>query len=99
MTFDEVFKRFAQKSPLAVMAQWVMQHALSPEWLNGLFEQHRERQYTRQLLFSTEVEMMALVALGLRPSLHAAAQANEQLPVSVAALYDKINHTEPELVR
>jgi IS4 transposase len=97
--FDEVFKRFARKSPLAVMAQLVMQQALSPEWLNGLFEQHRERQYTRQLLFSTEVELMGLVALGMRPSLHAAAQANEELPVSLAALYDKVNHTEPELVR
>jgi hypothetical protein len=63
VTFDEVFKRFAKKSPLAVMAQLVMQQALSPEWLNSLFEQHRERQYTRQLLFSTEVELMALVAL------------------------------------
>jgi IS4 transposase len=82
-----------------VMAQLVMQQALSPEWLEALFEQHRERQYTRQLLFSTEVDLMALVALGLRPSLHAAAQASEDLPVSLAALYDKVNHTEPELVR
>lgn len=99
MVFDDVFNRFAQKSPLAVMAQLVMQKALSPEWLNGLFEQHRDRQYTRQLLFSTEVDLMALVALGMRPSLHAAAQASEELSVSLAALYDKVNHTEPELVR
>jgi hypothetical protein len=44
-----------------------------------LFEQHRQRQYTRELLFSTVVDLMALVALGLRPSLHAAAQASDEL--------------------
>ncbi|MDY7233351.1 IS4 family transposase [Hyalangium rubrum] len=81
------------------MARLLMQRALSPEWLEELFEQHRERQYTRELLFSTEVDLMSLVALGLRPSLHAAAQASDELAVSITALYDKVNHTEPELVR
>ncbi|HEX8821737.1 MAG TPA: IS4 family transposase, partial [Archangium sp.] len=42
---------------------------------------------------------MALVALGLKPSLHAAAQASPELGVSLTALYDKVNHTEPEVVR
>jgi len=56
------------------MARLLMQQALSPEWLDGLFEEKRQRQSTRERLFSTEVDLMALVALGLRPSLHAAAQ-------------------------
>lgn len=99
MILDDVFQRFAQKSPLSVMARLLMQRALSPEWLEKLFEEHRERQYTRELLFSTEVDLMALVALGLRPSLHAAAQASDELAVSLTALYDKVNHTEPALVR
>src|SRR3712207_2964115 len=99
MALDAVFERFARKSPLAVMARLLMQRALSPEWLEGVFEEHRERQYTRELLFSTVVDLMALVALGLRPSLHAAAQESDELKVSLAALYDKVNHTEPELVR
>jgi len=73
MALDAVFERFVHHSPLPVMARLLMQRALSPEWLDGLFEQHRQRQYTRELLFSTEVDLMALVALGLRPSLHAAA--------------------------
>ena len=37
--------------------------------------------------------------MGLQPSLHAAAQASPELKVSLAALYDKVNHTEPEVVR
>ncbi|HYH96877.1 hypothetical protein [Hyalangium sp.] len=95
----DVFQCFVRKSPLAVMARLVMQRALSPQWLDEIFEQHRDKQYTRELLFSTVVELMTLVALGLRPSLHAAAQASDGLAVSLTALYDKVNHTEPEVGR
>lgn len=99
MALEAVFERFTKKSPLTVMARLLMQQALSREWLEEVFEQHRDKQYTRELLFSTVVDLMALVALGLQPSLHAAAQASPELKVSLAALYDKVNHTEPEVVR
>jgi hypothetical protein len=36
-----------------------------------VFEAERQRQYSRELLFSTVVELMTLVSLGLRPSLQA----------------------------
>ncbi len=42
---------------------------------------------------------MSVVAMGMRPSLHAAAKACKDLPVSVQAVYDKIKRTEPALVR
>ena len=32
-----------------------MQQALTREWLEEEFEQHRDKQYTRELLFSTVV--------------------------------------------
>jgi len=99
MVLDAVLSRFIEESPITVMAQVAMQQALEPGWVDELFERHRQRQYTRQLLFSTTVDLMSLVALGLRPSVHAAAQAQKELSVSLAALYDKINNTEPELVR
>ena len=99
MVLDAVLERFVKDSPVSVMARMTMQRALSPEWIDQLFEEHREQQYTRELLFSTVVDLMALVALGLRPSLHAAAQAMEELPVSVAALYEKVKGTEPDVVR
>ncbi|WP_254624262.1 hypothetical protein [Myxococcus sp. CA033] len=50
------------------------------------------------MLFSDVVDRMSLVVLGLHPSLHAAAQ-RYRLPVSVQALYKKVNRTEPAVLR
>lgn len=99
MVMDAVVKRFVEQSPVTVMARLALQRALAPEWIDALFEQQREQQYTRELLFSTTVELMSVVAVGMRPSVHAAAKACKDLPVSVQALYDKIKRTEPALVR
>jgi IS4 transposase len=99
MVMDSVMDRFAQRAPITVMARLALQRALDPHWIDTLFEQHRQSQYTRELLFSTTVEIMSVVAVGLRPSVHAAAKAYLDLPVSVTALYDKINHTDPSVVR
>ena len=64
-----------------------------------MFEAHRQKQYSRELLFSTVIELTTLVSLGLRPSLHAAARQMPTLPVSLGSLYDKVNHTEPAILR
>ena len=100
--WDAVLARFVAEAPVVVMARLAIERGLSAEWVDTLFEQHRERQYTRELLFSTVVDLMELVALGLRPSLHAAARralATGELGVSLQALYDKVNHTEPAVLR
>lgn len=99
MALDAVLERFIEHSPVTVMARLALQRAIEPAWLDALFDEHAQRQYTRELLFSTTVELMSLVAVGLRPSVHAAAKAAADLPVSITALYDKINRTEPALVR
>jgi len=101
---DAMVERFAEQAPVAVMARLGLQRALSAEWVDEVFEAHRGGQYTRELLFSTVVDLMSLVALGLRPSLRAAAQKrrelpHRELPVSLTALYDKVNRTEPTLVQ
>jgi len=96
---DPLVARFAEHSPITVMAQLGLERVLEPEWMDQLFEEHRGRQYQRELLFSTTVDIVALVALGLRPSVRAAARARQDLGVSLAALYEKINHTEPALGR
>jgi IS4 transposase len=96
---DAMLKRFSEQAPVAVMARLGLQRALSAEWGNEVFEQHSDAQYTRELLFSTVVELMSLVALGLRPSLHAAAQKESRLSVSLTALYDKVNRVEPQVVQ
>jgi len=99
MALDAILERFEKRSPLTVMVQLVMQRALSREWLEEVFERNRDKQYTRELLFSTVVDLMAVVALGFKKSLHAAARASTRLEVSLAALYDKVKRTEPEVVR
>lgn len=97
---EELLKRFSEQAPVAVMARLGLQRAISAEWVNEVFEEHSKTQYTRELMFSTVVELMSLVALGMRPSLHAAAQKmKEDLPVSLTALYDKVNRVEPGVVR
>ncbi len=76
---DMILARFQQYAPLSVMMREAMEHALSPEMVDQVFEQHRQRQYSRELLFSTVVELIGLVAMGQSPSLHAAARKQPRL--------------------
>lgn len=93
-------QRLEQQSPGAVMAHLALDAAMPAQWIDEVFQTHRSRQYPRELLFSSVVELMLLVTLGLRPSLHAAARRmRERLPVSLAALYAKVKRTEPEVLR
>ena len=99
---DAVLARFIEACPVAVLAQLTLQRALRAEWVDAVFEAHAEQQYTRELLFSTVVDLMALVATGLRPSLHAAARealSAGTLGVSLQALYAKVSHSEPAVLR
>lgn len=98
MILSDVFERFAQDSPLSVMAQGVLENALSPRIVDQLFEDVSERQYTRKLLFSSIVDLMSVVVCRIRPSICAAYQAHaEVIEASLKAVYDKVDHTEPEL--
>jgi len=82
------------------MAHLALEQAMPARWIDEVFAAHRSRQYPRELLFSSVVELMLLVTLGLRPSLHAAARKmGERLPVSLAALYAKVQRTEPAVLR
>ncbi len=81
------------------MARMALEHALPAGWVDEVFEAHRQQQYSRELLFSAVVDLMTRVSLGLRPSLHAAARQMPGRPVSLASLYDKVNHTKPGILR
>jgi len=86
------------------MARCVLENLLDPQRLDALFERTAKVQYTRDLVFSSVVDLMGQVVLGLQPSIHAAYQAQAQeLGVSDQAVYDKLNHVElgvsAELVR
>lgn len=96
---NEVIERFVEHSPVTVMARLTLGHVLQAQWIDELFEQQRDSQYTRELLFSTTVQLMSLVSFGLRPSVNAAAKTMPDLSVSVQALYGKINRTDPSVMR
>jgi hypothetical protein len=62
-----IVQRFEQ-APVAMMARLVLELAINAEWVDEVFEQHRQPQYTHGLSFSTVVDMRSLVAGGLRSS-------------------------------
>src|SRR5258705_3624451 len=70
----EIFQRFVQESPVAVMVRATLEHAFAAPALDELFMQTVEQQYTRTLLFSTVVELMTTVVLRQEKSIHAAFQ-------------------------
>jgi hypothetical protein len=99
-----IFKKFVDNSPISVMARGIMERALNPEQLDQWFAQTAQKQYTKDLLFSSIFDIMAQVVSGSRRTVHAAHQASkEQIGVSVTSVYNKLNgieiNTSAELVR
>jgi hypothetical protein len=104
ITFGKAFEPFIEKRPICVMARGVLENILNPERIDDLFKRTARLQYTRELMFSSVVNLMGQVVLGIHPSVHAAYQAQaEELGVSDQAVYDKLNNVElvvsAELVR
>src|SRR5437879_12169765 len=104
IALGKVFEPFVEQRPICVMARGVLEHLFNAERIDALFARTAEVQYTRELLFSSVVDLMGQVVLGVQPSVHAAYQAQAaQLGVSDQAVYDKLNHVElrvsAELVR
>jgi len=92
---DEVFKKFAKTKPVAMMARGLLEHALEPRALDELFRETAKRQYEKALLFSSTVNVMALVVCRMQPSVRRAYEAmREELPVTLTALYAKLNGVE-----
>jgi hypothetical protein len=101
---SDIFKPFIEGSPLSVMMRGLVERLLNPDQMDQWFKQFAQEQYTRELLFSTVVSVMLEVVCGSRKSVGAAYQAMEAaIPVSIQAVYDKLQGVEPavaaELVR
>lgn len=90
-----MLSRFAERTPLPVLARAVLERCLNPQALDAWFAEVAEAQYTRHLLFSTLFELMSQVVLRQQPSVHAAYRAAvSEIGVSVAAVYNKLNGVE-----
>src|SRR5450432_1521355 len=91
----QILDRFVDRCPAVVMVRATLERLLRPERLDQIFEDAKQRQYTKQLLFSQVVAIMTAVATRTRGSVHAAYVAvRDQLDVSVTALYNKLNLLE-----
>ncbi len=105
MLLGEIFEPFIEKRPICVMARGVLERLLDPAKLNEIFEKTAQSGYTRKVAFSTLVDIMSQVVLGVRPAVHAAFQALEdrEATFSSTALYNKLDRVETavsaELVR
>ena len=100
----KIFDAFVQQRPICVMARAVVENFFQPDRLDALFERTAEKQYQRKLLFSSVVELMHSVVLGVEPSVYAAYRHRRHtLNVSDQAVYDKLDGMElglsAELVR
>jgi len=93
-----VLDRFVERCPAVVMVRATLENLLRPERLDRIFEESAERQYSKVLLFSRVVAVMSAVATRTHRSVHAAYLAfRRELGVSPAALYEKLNHLEPNV--
>jgi hypothetical protein len=104
MILSPVFEQFINKSPLSVMARATIEHTLSASSLDALFENTAESGYTRELHFSTIVDLMGMVACGTVAHVKAAYNhILERVPVTLKCVYEKLQHIETavsaELVR
>jgi len=95
MLLDTVFAPFVKERPICVMARSVLERLLDADRIDTLFEHTATQQYTRELLFSSVVQLMSEVVLGVQPSVHAAYQSHkEAIGVSTTALYNKLDRIE-----
>jgi hypothetical protein len=95
MLLDTIFAPFVKERPICVMARAVLERLLDAPRIDALFARTAQQQYTRELLFSSLVQLMSEVVLGVHPTVHAAYQANKDaIGVSTTALYNKLDRVE-----
>ena len=92
--FSEVFERFIQNRPVAVMVRVLLESFLNANKLDRWFDTVRHVQYTKEILFSSIVGLMLHVVCNIRPSVHSAYR-HFDIQASVVALYGKLQHLEP----
>ena len=83
---------------MSVMMRGLMERVFRPERIEEIFETHAKEQYTRELLFSSLVNLVSMVVCGIHPSVNAAYKAKaEAMNVSRSALYQKLNGVETDV--
>lgn len=100
MLFDPLFERFAAGTPLTVMTRALLENTLQAQPLDDLFERRALKQYTRELLFSTVVATMTLVACRFYKSPRSVyAEHKDLFGVTLKCFYEKLQGVELPVMR
>src|SRR5580692_3393095 len=98
MLLGQIFERFVQQTPFAVMSRSLLERTLPLEALDALFEEKADTQYTRELTFSSVVDLMGQVVTSTFPSVRAAyLDKSFDISVSLTSLYNKLQGIEAEV--
>lgn len=98
MLLGQVFERFMEKTPFAVMSRSLLERTLPAEALDALFEEKADTQYTRELTFSSVVDLMGQVVTSAFPSVRAAfLDKSFDISVSLTSLYNKLQGIEAKV--
>ena len=98
MTLPAILDPFANGAAATVMTRMATEWLIDEPTLEALFQQVADVQYTRELTLTHLVHILLDVASGIRPSPRAAFWARwEQIRVSEAAFYGKLQRMEPAL--
>src|SRR5271155_5276217 len=98
MLLNHIFERFVERTPFAVMARSLLERALAAEALDALFEEKADTQYTRELTFSSVVDLMGQVVTSAFPSVRAAfLDKSFDISVSLTSLYNKLQGIEAQV--
>jgi hypothetical protein len=92
--FSEILEKFIEKCPTTVMVRLLLERLLDAERLDRWFEANRQRQYTREILFSSLVGLMLQVVCRTRANVNEA-HRHTDMGTSVVAVYDKLKGVEP----
>jgi hypothetical protein len=99
MVLGDMFERFILDAPMPVLFRLLMERALDPEELDRMFESTATRQYTRELLFSSIVDLIATVVCRIKPSVRRAYLDSSGIAATLTAVYEKLKGTESAVCR
>lgn len=99
MVLGDLLERFILDAPMPVLFRLLMQRALDPDEVDRIFEEAAERQYTRELLFSSVVDLIAAVVCRIKPSVRRAYLDSSGITATLTAVYEKLKGTEPAVCR
>jgi hypothetical protein len=97
---EALFQRFVEKAPVTVMLRSILEYTFAPAAIDAIFVKAAVRQHAGELLFSSVVDLLAVVVWKQRDSINQAYKhAQEQFEVSIRSVYNKLNGTEMQVCR